>query len=162
MAFLYCRECSILWHEEGAREAQERVQHHQRCLTALNAALSPPEPTEQPTRGQIASKILTEVVGLDLTNLERARVASELAADAVCRLFHAMPLQDHAGKVVADEREACAQIADYVSGRAAKAAMEMSYSELYGENCKVEAADEIANAIRARAMVAEDQTSGAK
>lgn len=37
MAFLYCRECSIVWHEEGKREAQERVEHHQRCLLALTA-----------------------------------------------------------------------------------------------------------------------------
>lgn len=35
MSFLFCRECSIVWHEEGKREAQERVEHHQRCLTAL-------------------------------------------------------------------------------------------------------------------------------
>ena len=35
MAFLYCRECSIVWHEEGAREAEERLKHHRRCLAGL-------------------------------------------------------------------------------------------------------------------------------
>src|SRR6185436_1073691 len=35
MAFLYCRECSIVWHEEGERWAKERLYHHQRCLASL-------------------------------------------------------------------------------------------------------------------------------
>jgi hypothetical protein len=37
MAFLYCRECSIVWHKEGEREALERLEHHRRCLDALTA-----------------------------------------------------------------------------------------------------------------------------
>lgn len=35
MAEMYCRECSIVWHEEGEREARERMEHHQRCLASL-------------------------------------------------------------------------------------------------------------------------------
>ena len=36
MSFLYCRECSIVWHKEGVREAKKRMEHHQRCLASLH------------------------------------------------------------------------------------------------------------------------------
>ena len=50
------------------------------------------------------------------------------------------------------ERERCIMIAEGVVSAAEAAAAHMSYSELYGEQCKIEAAQEIIRLIRAGAL----------